>query len=538
MLKKTYVSELSTTWKEFQQAHLLFPFFSSHQQARTHYVAAAKNGRGYRVIDGTNQLWFVKNEKADGWQIINLLSSSDSSWERVIDLLEKAARQQFKQWLALSFEANPVLTHWLVSKGYRWIEGQWQKKMVYHTGLVLGGGGARGAYQIGVWQALLEKKIQFELITGTSVGGLNGALIAQGDYQQAVSLWEEIETDKVLEVTFNEVEEIDFSAQVQQLRTFLRTSLKQRGVSSKPLKHLLSEHLVPQKIKNGIPFYSVTTKIPAFQEVVVCLNHCSSGEIIDWLMASAAFFPVMAMAKIGTEYYVDGGYRNNLPVDVALNHQNLTELIIVDVHGPGYDKKYHLPENVAELKLASSWSLGDLFLFQQSRSAKNRLLGYLETKKALGDLQGTRYSFDAQADFETLTKAFIRYSQKKIPLELEELSLKLQKFFHQSFPIELMSQFFLEFFAYWTRVSPLKSYTLAEFIQNVIQQFKLPEPIVTTDYSVQEQIEGFIENNNVFSVYRHVVQLAQQPRDFPRTYRRWPIQTLLALFINYLQEGI
>ena len=101
-----------------------------------------------------------------------------------------------------------------------------------------------------------------------------------------------------------------------------------------------------------------------------------------------------------------------------------------------------------------------------------------------------------------------------------------------------MSQFFLEFFAYWTRVSPLKSYTLAEFIQNVIQQFKLPEPIVTTDYSVQEQIEGFIENNNVFSVYRHVVQLAQQPRDFPRTYRRWPIQTLLALFINYLQEGI
>ncbi|MFC4772497.1 patatin-like phospholipase family protein [Enterococcus hermanniensis] len=538
MLKKIYVSELIATWKKFQQMNLLFPFYSSHQQARDHYFAAVKNGKGYRISTGTSELWFVKNEMVEGWQITNLLCLPNSNWQQGIQSLEKAARQQFKQQLALTFEATPILEHWLLSKGYSFTEGQWQKKLIYHTGLVLGGGGARGAYQIGVWQALLEKNIQFELIAGTSVGGLNGALIAQGDYPQAVALWEEIETDKVLEVTFNEVEEIDFSAQVQQLRTFLRTSMKQRGVSSRPLKHLLSEHLVPQKIKTGVPFYIVTTKISAFQEVVISLNHSPASEIIDWLLASAAFFPVMAMAKIGTDYYVDGGYRNNLPVDVALNHQKLTELVIVDVHGPGFDKRYHLPEAVAEIKLASSWSLGDLFLFQQSRSAKNRLLGYLETKKTLGDLQGVRYSFENQADFAVLTKAFIRYSQKQVTLDLEELVPKLQKFFHQSFPIELMSQFFLEFFAYWTRVSPLKSYTLAEFIQIVLRQFELPEPIVAADYSVQEQIEGFIESNNVFSVYRHIVQLAQQPSAFARTYRRWPVQTLLALFINYLQEEV
>ena len=61
---------------------------------------------------------------------------------------------------------------------------QLNKKLVYHTALVLGGGGAHGAYQIGVWQALKEHDINFEIITGTSVGALNGALILQGDMKK------------------------------------------------------------------------------------------------------------------------------------------------------------------------------------------------------------------------------------------------------------------------------------------------------------------------------------------------------------------
>ncbi len=47
--------------------------------------------------------------------------------------------------------------------------------------LVLSGGGSRGSYQIGVWQALEELGVRFSMVFGTSIGAINAALIAQGD---------------------------------------------------------------------------------------------------------------------------------------------------------------------------------------------------------------------------------------------------------------------------------------------------------------------------------------------------------------------
>ena len=49
-------------------------------------------------------------------------------------------------------------------------------------GLVLAGGGSRGAYQIGVWQALRELDFQIQAVAGTSVGALNAAMVAQEDF--------------------------------------------------------------------------------------------------------------------------------------------------------------------------------------------------------------------------------------------------------------------------------------------------------------------------------------------------------------------
>jgi hypothetical protein len=66
-------------------------------------------------------------------------------------------------------------------------------------GLVLGGGGAKGAYQIGCWRALRESGIvTFEAIAGTSVGALNAVLVAQGEFGEAESIWHNMSFSRVL----------------------------------------------------------------------------------------------------------------------------------------------------------------------------------------------------------------------------------------------------------------------------------------------------------------------------------------------------
>ena len=75
-------------------------------------------------------------------------------------------------------------------------------------GLVLEGGGAKGAYQIGAWKALKEAGIHIKGIAGTSVGALNGALIAMDDFEKAERIWETIRYSRVMDVDDELVEQV------------------------------------------------------------------------------------------------------------------------------------------------------------------------------------------------------------------------------------------------------------------------------------------------------------------------------------------
>ena len=66
------------------------------------------------------------------------------------------------------------------------------------TAIVLAGGGSRGAYQLGVWKALREMGVDYQLVTGTSVGALNGTLMVQQDYEKACQVWENITSEDIV----------------------------------------------------------------------------------------------------------------------------------------------------------------------------------------------------------------------------------------------------------------------------------------------------------------------------------------------------
>ena len=91
-----------------------------------------------------------------------------------------------------------------------------------NRGLVLGGGGSRGAYEIGVWRAARELKIDFDVVTGTSIGALNGALVVQGDYDFAVDMWENMNYEAVM----TNVKAEDFTT-LDGTRKAFRTALRE-----------------------------------------------------------------------------------------------------------------------------------------------------------------------------------------------------------------------------------------------------------------------------------------------------------------------
>ena len=73
-----------------------------------------------------------------------------------------------------------------------------QRLIPSETALVLGGGGAKGAYEIGVIDALEELGIRAGSVYGVSIGALNAAMYAQGDMEKAEALWASIRLSDLL----------------------------------------------------------------------------------------------------------------------------------------------------------------------------------------------------------------------------------------------------------------------------------------------------------------------------------------------------
>ena len=69
--------------------------------------------------------------------------------------------------------------------------------------LVLSGGGAKGSYQYGVWKALKKLNIKFDIVTGTSIGAVNGAMMTLDDFDKAGEVWEKLNTKDVFYLDYD-----------------------------------------------------------------------------------------------------------------------------------------------------------------------------------------------------------------------------------------------------------------------------------------------------------------------------------------------
>ena len=73
--------------------------------------------------------------------------------------------------------------------------------------LALCGGGSLGSYEVGAIEKLYEKGLSFDIVTGSSVGALNGFFVATHDFKKLISFWENIEMSNIIKDGFNETVE-------------------------------------------------------------------------------------------------------------------------------------------------------------------------------------------------------------------------------------------------------------------------------------------------------------------------------------------
>lgn len=270
-------------------------------------------------------------------------------------------------------------------------------------GLVLEGGGAKGAYQIGAWKALKEAGIHVKGITGTSVGALNGALIAMDDFEKAERIWETIRYSRVMDVDDDLVEQLKTSSLkdiaalgLSELIPAAKKVLKDRGFDIAPLRSLIEEVVDEEKIRNSEKeLYVVTYSLSDRKPMVVNVKEVPDGEIADMLMASA-YLIGFRREKLGGKYYMDGGGVNNVPIDVLIE-KGYKDILVFRIYGYGVDteRRLKVPDDVHLYHVAPRQDLGGLLEFDRRRARKNMVLGYFDAKRMLYGLEGRAFYLDA-----------------------------------------------------------------------------------------------------------------------------------------------
>lgn len=187
-------------------------------------------------------------------------------------------------------------------------------------GIVLEGGGAKGAYQVGAWAALLEAGIKIKGIAGTSVGALNGALMCMDDLREAEKLWDNISWSQVMDIDDTLIEQWkarDFSSlSLHELLAEGKRILKDRGLDITPLKQLIERTIDEDKIfQSDKEFFVSTISLSDRKPLIVNMKEVAEGEMKDMLLASA-YLPGFKRERLGGKLYADGGGANNVPVDV------------------------------------------------------------------------------------------------------------------------------------------------------------------------------------------------------------------------------
>jgi NTE family protein len=188
---------------------------------------------------------------------------------------------------------------------------------------VLGGGGALGAHEVGMLKALLEAGIRPDVVVGTSVGAINGAVVAADPTGAAIDQLADLWTGLGRAGVFS-------GSLFERLGTAVRSGT--HLYTAAPLRGLLESHLPVERVEDlALPFQCVASSIERAAE-----HWFDEGPLVEAVLASCAVPGLLPPVRVGDEHFFDGGLVNSIPVGraVALGAREIYVLQVGRIESP------------------------------------------------------------------------------------------------------------------------------------------------------------------------------------------------------------
>ena len=271
-------------------------------------------------------------------------------------------------------------------------------------GLVLEGGGTKGAYQIGAYEALRDLGIKITGIAGTSIGALNGAFIAQGDFESMKDIWVNYDYKSFMNIdedTYERYKNIEMKAKnLHDVVDLMNKARKKQGIDITPLRKLLEEKIDEDKIRKSNIDFGITTAYwdgKIFPQLLY-VEDIPRGRLVDYLIASASL-PIFDLDKLDDKLYLDGMFSDNIPINM-LAQRGYDDIVVIRLVDDFLGKRIINKYNNLNLKvIVPSQSLGGSLNKDKDHMESNIKLGYLDTMKAYKRYDGVKYFFNLDCKY-------------------------------------------------------------------------------------------------------------------------------------------
>ncbi|MGL4773460.1 MAG: patatin-like phospholipase family protein [Clostridium sp.] len=260
-------------------------------------------------------------------------------------------------------------------------------------GLVLSGGGGKGAYELGVWKALKELELDkfINVFSGTSIGAFNAVLFAQDDMEQAEKLWEEVTMEKLVPISKFELFKKGLGLLIggknmSIAKKVMVDKFEEGAVTKEGAIDIINKYLSFSNIREGKKIcYVACTQMPDFTVKYFKLNDHTDEECRDMVLASASLPLIYESTEVLGVKYIDGGVVDNTPIQPVYG-ENCDIIIVVYLSKEcRIDRTLYPNTNIIEIKpqnLDESVLDGTLNLDELAKKRRIRE-GYDDTINAL-----------------------------------------------------------------------------------------------------------------------------------------------------------